>query len=108
MGKRKVMSEEEVRAILDRAMVAANEPLAQLDMDPLEFYEDLSSIPFVPSSAPLVPSPHKSMPLHGTHPVSIRVPVWVLQSFKEQAVKSGVSYQTLMNRCLRAGVTSFV
>lgn len=108
MGKRRVMSEEELCAILERAMVAATEPLAQLDMDSLDLDVDLSSIPAVTPAASPIPSGCKPLPASGTHPISIRVPAWVLRSFKEQAVKSGVSYQTLMNRWLKMGVASFV
>lgn len=108
MGKSRVMSEEELCAILERAMGAAREPLAQLDMDSLDLDIELMSIPAVPPAAPPTPAGCKHLPASGTHPISIRVPAWVLRSFKEQAIKSGVSYQTLMNRWLKMGVASFV
>lgn len=108
VGKRKSINEEELRAILARAKAAADEPVAELDFDPTDLTTDWSSFPAVSPAASTVPAGCKPLPASGTQPISIRVPVWVLRSFREQAAKTGISYQTLMNQWLKTGVASFV
>ncbi|MFZ2309031.1 MAG: hypothetical protein WAW73_06340 [Rhodoferax sp.] len=81
-------------------------PLAELDLpvEELEFDHD-SDIPAF-SAAPGVSAGTApvtdSLPACGTHPICIRLPVWVIRAFKAEAAKCGGNYQTLMIRELAA------
>jgi hypothetical protein len=110
MPHTKTMSEVEYVSIMARALAAADEPLLELEFDESEFVIDWDAPPPVRVAPPVKTggTGASSLPLSGTHPISIRVPVKILRAFKAQAEKTGVCYQTIMHRALREAAAGFV
>ena len=108
------LSEDELSAILTRAIAAAEIPLEDLTFDPMDLdfdfdivLDDISTTPaFTTSKA--VRSYKAALPLSGTHPICIRVPARIIKAFRVQADKTGARHQTLMIRALQAAANSFV
>ena len=108
------LSEDELSAILTRAIAAAEIPLEDLTFDPMDLdfdfdivLDDISTTPaFTTSKA--VRSYKAALPLSGTHPICIRVPARVIKAFRVQADKTGSHYQTLMNRALQSAANRLV
>ena len=112
MTTKRRLSEDELNAILTRAIAAAEISLEDLTFDPMDLdfdivLDDISTTPAFTTSkavrsckAPVLPS--------GTHPICIRVPARVIRAFRVQADKTGAHYQTVMIRALQAAAKSFV
>lgn len=127
MVRKKKLTVEELRALMPRILAAAEAPLAVLEFAPEELTLDFENMPEedsaisrspiaspellleCPREAPEVrPSTYPSLPVCGTHPICIRVPVRLIRAYKEQARRTGRNYQTLMNDALRNAANAFV
>lgn len=103
MGRKKELSEGQLRMLIALFKEEANRPLEEFDFpaEPLSF--DFEDIPASPAPVGVTVPANDSLPACGTHPICIRVPVWIIRAFKAKAACTGASYQTLMTRALRAG-----
>lgn len=108
MARKKTITRTELLDILDRARAMADEPMPEIDvsLDGLVLLEDEVLDPIMPLEATgtgpgALLGDDDTSPLSGTQRISIRVPKRVLRAFKSRARKTGVPYQTLMNRALR-------
>ena len=105
------LSEDELNAILTRAIAAAEIPLEDLTFDPMDLdfdivLDDISTTPaFTTSKA--VRSCKAPLPMSGTTPICIRLPNRVINAFKLEADKKGTRYQTLINRTLNWATRDF-
>jgi predicted DNA binding CopG/RHH family protein len=97
------------RTVEELAMAAATQDstdldfMPEIDLDDLDLDgqlpEDLVGLKNAPTTSPKS-KPAIVVPVSGTRSVTIRVRQWVLRDFKAQAEKTGIPYQTLMNRAL--------
>lgn len=108
MARKKTIGLDELLAVLARARELADEPMPEIDvsLDGLCLLEDevLDSIMHLEATRTgpgAIPGDDGTSPVSGTQRISIRVPKRVLRAFKSRARKTGVPYQTLMNRALR-------
>jgi hypothetical protein len=110
MAHKKTLSAETFKIVMDYGRLIADLPLLDLDTDPddprFAIYFSHPSLASILAKA-AVPEA-TSLPLCGTHPISIRVPVRTIRAFKAQAAKKGCCYQTLMNRVLCATGDSYL
>ena len=117
MARKKKLPPVEFEAILLQILAAADAPLAEMVFEPGDLDFDLidvdldesqaiifSSTPPAVSGDPVLPGGAK-LPACGTHPICIRIPVSTLRAYKAKAARTGASYQTLMIRALRAGIS---
>ena len=117
MARKKKLTPEEFKALLPRILAAADAPMAVMEFEPSELDLDLIDVDLDESQAivfsstspavsgdPVLPGGAK-LPACGTHPICIRIPVSTLRAYKAKAARTGASYQTLMIRALRAGIS---
>jgi len=107
MASIKHITPAELMDVLARARIEADVPIPELDslLDGFDLLEDdvHDSIMRLEAArtGPGALLGDDTSPLSGTARISIRVPKRVLRAFKSRARKTGVPYQTLMNRALR-------
>lgn len=108
MARKKTIGLDELLTVLARALELADEPMPEIDvsLDGLSLLEDEVLGPIMPLEATrtgpgAIPGDDDTSPISGTQRISIRVPKRVLRAFRSRARKTGVPYQTLMNRALR-------
>jgi uncharacterized protein (DUF4415 family) len=110
MGTKKTLTPENFAEIMSQAISLADQPISELDLSEIDM--DFDSCHYVSAPDAEIAKPSNSsdgkLPACGTHPISIRVPAWVIRAFKAQASPKGVPYQTLMNRALRRAVSGLV
>lgn len=104
------ITEEDISTVLALAMAAADKPLAELEFDSADLDFDLDDFPPATTLTMSKPgsSDESSLPVSGTHPISIRVQARVIRAFKAQAAKSSTGYQSLMNSALKAAADALV
>lgn len=110
MPRKKEISADDLLAIMKLAMDMSELPHTEISFDLPDSDFDLSALPppvFSMARKKSV-SDAMSLPVCGTHPISIRVPARVIRAFKLRALATGCSYQTLMNRALREAAAGFV
>lgn len=117
MTHRKEIIEKNVAALMERLLRGADlTELQTLSDEHLETVDALDGLwlselmcPDGSTSDPASTIPGATpAPVSGTSPITIRVPNWVLQAFREQSNSTGIPYQTLMNRALAAEGEAFL
>ena len=110
MKRKKEQPNIDLSAMIRLALAAGSMPFTELDLtnDSLNLDElETLSPPAVASSKSEISS--DMLPAGcGTHPITIRLPKWLIRSFKVKAEGLGVGYQTLMRRELQAAAYIFV
>lgn len=108
MARKRHITPTELLDVLSRARAMADELMPEIDvsLDGLGLLEDEALDLIMPLDATgtgpgALPSDDDTSPISGTQRISIRVSKRVLRAFKARARKTGVPYQTLMNRALR-------
>ena len=101
--------DELARRLMDVVLARLDAPVSltipELKLEPMEIDEDWTLFKEInPELFEGKPDPATIKRLKtttsGTKRITIRVPNWVLQVFRDQAETTGVPYQTLMNRAL--------
>lgn len=108
--RKQTQVKEDFMSMIGGILAAADLPFLEMEFDDAELNADLDDLPPLPAVATIksVGAAGTTLPLNGTHPISIRLPVRVIRAFKAQASKTGGNYQTMMNRALREAVSGFV
>jgi len=108
MASSKYITPAELLDVLSRARAMADELIPELDLslDELDLLEGevpdfIMPLEAIRTGPGAIPGDDDTSPISGTQRISIRVPKRVLRAFKSRARKTGVPYQTLMNRVLR-------
>ena len=94
----KTLSAEIFASIKAQIVSVENEPFPELDLDFADL--DFDSCNAVPDDMGAHSKPIPAR-LTGTRRICIRLSAHTLASFKAQAAKTGVPYQTIMNRALK-------
>lgn len=100
----KTLRPEEFDRIMARASEAVAEPFPELDLlAGLPSIDEVIAAPATSDARARMPS---ALPKR-SEKISIRVPGRTLAAFRAQAAASGVGYQTLVNRVLRAAAAGW-
>lgn len=106
----KTISSAELDAILARAIEVSSEPLLELDLTEHDLAVPLADLDVLdlppPSDKPGPPParPARARASRASTKISIRIPGWMLNGFKDRAGKTGSKYQAEMKRALRAAL----
>ncbi len=102
MGRRAEFSDKHLKMLMAIFREADEMPLVELDLPVEELDFDIPAFSASPGASASTSPVTDSLPACGTHPVCMRIPVWVIRAFKAEAAKCGGSYQRLMLRELGA------
>ena len=102
MGRKAELTDKRLKALMALLLEVGEIPVEELDLPAADFDFDILSFSAAPGVGASIEPVKDSLPACGTHPICIRVPVWVIRAFKAKAAKCGGSYQTLMIRELRS------
>lgn len=110
MGRKRKLTKEELQPLFEKIMAVADQPILDMDFDFDDLNLSLDALLSLPSyTPPKVSAVAAALPsLSGTRSICIRVPARVIHAFRVQAAKTGGSYQTIMNRALKAAAAGYI
>jgi len=113
MARKNSVSRELVADLMKRLMAEIENPLpldslpdVDRDLSDIDAFVNSLMTDAVPECKAATPMPHTET-VSGTKAVSLRIHYRVINAFKAESIKTGTSYQTLMNRALADATESF-
>lgn len=96
MGRKIELTDKRLQALMAMLLEVGDKPIEDFDLPAADLDFDIPDFIAAPAVSASAATVKDSLPACGTHPICIRVPVWVLRAFKAKAAECGRNYQSLM------------